>query len=80
MSIDLSLYEENVRFYFVNTDDGILSDDMENAKTVSSVTLRISMPSIPMRTANLIENCDQVGRFEQSKKVFTILFRICLSF
>lgn len=80
MSIDLSLYEENVRFYFVNTDDGILSDDMENAKTVSSVTLRISMPSIPMRTANLIENCDQVGHWEQSKKVFTTLFRICLSF
>lgn len=56
MSIDLSLYEENIRFYFVKTDDGILSDDMENAKSVSSMTLRVLMPSTRKRTANLIEN------------------------
>lgn len=36
-TLSLSLYEDNIRFYFVNNDDGILSDDMDNAHSVSTI-------------------------------------------
>lgn len=33
--LSLSLYEKNIRFFFVTTDDGILSTDMDDAYEVS---------------------------------------------
>lgn len=35
MTANLSLYESDVKFFFINSeDDGILSDDMDNAREV----------------------------------------------